>query len=106
MIALTARFLLELALLAGVAVIVWTLVTGWWAWPATIIAVLAVATVWGTFLSPKAKFPLPWPAALGIETLLFVGTCVGLFAVDNGAPAVVGITAWGIDRAALALLRH
>ena len=105
-IALTVRFLLELALLAGVAVLGWTLIPGWWAWPAAAVAVITVATIWGLFLSPKARIALPRPGALGLEALLFVGTCIGLFTIDLGVPAVIGVTAWAIDRAALALLQR
>ncbi|MBP8918889.1 MAG: YrdB family protein [Micropruina sp.] len=105
-IALTARFLLELALLAGVAVLAWNLTTGWWRWPAAILAVAVVATVWGLFLSPKAAVPLPWPAALGIEAALFVGTGAGLLIIGLGIPAGVGVALWIIDRVVLALVQN
>ncbi len=105
-IALTARFLLELALLAGVAVLAWNLVPGWWRWLAVILAVALVAALWGLFLSPKATIPLPGPAALGIETVLFAGIGGGLFLIGFGLPAAVGVALWIIDRVALAVLQH
>lgn len=102
-IALTVRFLLELALLAGVATLAWNLTSGWWRWPTAIIAVAFVGTVWGLFLSPKARIPLPTPAAVALEAALFLGTAAGLAAVGLGVIAVVGAVAWIADRFALAL---
>ena len=103
--ALTVRFLAELALLAGVAVLTWSLVPGGWRWPAAIAAVAVVAAVWGGFLSPKAAIPLPAPAALALEGLLFLGTGAGLFATGFGVAAAIGVAVWVVDRVALALLQ-
>lgn len=104
--ALTVRFLLELALLAGVGVLAWRLAPGWWSWPATILAIVAVAVVWGLFLSPKAAVRLPPPAALLIEAALFVGVGAGLVAIGFGVAAIIGVAAWVADRVALALLQR
>lgn len=104
--ALTVRFLLELALLAGVAVLALSLTAGWWRWLAAVLSVVAVAVVWGLLLSPKAAVPLPWPATLGIETVLFVGTGAGLFVIGLGLPAAIGVVLWLIDRIALAILQN
>lgn len=104
--ALTVRFLLELALLAGIAVLAWNLTGGWWRWLAALLSVVAVAVVWGLFLSPKAAVPLPWPATLGIETVLFVGTGAGLFVIGLGLPAAIGVALWLIDRITLAILQN
>lgn len=103
--ALTVRFLLELALLTGVAVLAWNLTAGWWRWLAAILAVAAVAVVWGLFLAPKAAVPLPWSATLGIEATLFVGTGAGLLIIGLGLPAAIGVGLWLIDRIAIALLQ-
>lgn len=103
-LALTLRFLLELALLVGVGVLAWSLAPGWSSWPAAILAIAVVATVWGLFLSPKARVPLPQPAAVAIEAVLFVGTGAGLIGLGFGVVAVVGIALWAIDRIALAFL--
>lgn len=107
-LALTLRFLLELALLVGVGVgvgvLAWSLAPGWSSWPAAILAIAVVATVWGLFLSPKARVPLPQPAAVAIEAVLFVGTGAGLIGLGFGVAAVVGIALWAIDRIALAFL--
>lgn len=104
--ALTVRFLLELALLTGAAVLVWRLLPGPWQWLVSLLAVGAVAAVWGLFCSPKATIPLPPPAVLAVEAALFLGVGAGLFAVGVVTPAVLGVVAWAADRAALALLRR
>ena len=104
-IVLTVRFLLELALLAGVAIIAWQLVSGWWRWPAAILAVAAVAIVWGVFLSPQAAIPLAPPAALMLETVLFLGTAAGLLMLGSVVPAAIGSVIWVVHRVAFASLR-
>lgn len=105
-IALAVRFLLELALLAGVVILVWHLADGPWRWVAAIVGVVAVATVWGLFLSPKAAVSLPAVAVLVIEACLFLAVGGGLLAVGFGVPAAIGVAIWILDRAALALLRR
>lgn len=102
--ALTVRFLVELALLAAVGGLAWRAVPGGWRWPAMVLAVVAVATVWGLFLSPKASIAVPAPVALGIETVLFSGTAAGLAATRLGLLAVAGFAVWLLDRVALRLL--
>lgn len=105
-VALTVRFLLELALLTGVAVLAWQLSSGGWRWPAAALGVVLVAILWGLFLSPKATVRLPASVALGIEALLFLGVGAGLFAVGQGLPAAIGVGIWILDRIALALLKR
>ncbi len=104
--ALTVRFLLELTLLVGVAVLAWSLTTDGWRWSAAIVAVAAVATAWGLFLSPKAAIPLPGLAILAIEAALFLGTGVGLLHAGLGVPAAIGCAVRILDRIAIALLQH
>lgn len=104
--ALTLRFLLELALLAGVGVLAWSIAPGWWSWPAAILAVVVVATLWGLFLSPKARIPLPPAGGLAIEAVLFVGTGAGLVTLGWGVAAAIGVAVWAVDRIALALVRR
>jgi Protein of unknown function (DUF2568) len=67
------RFLLELGLLVGV---------GWWGehaigWWAAVLFPLGAAVVWGSFLSPKARWTIPSPARLVLELLLFALAAVG-----------------------------
>ncbi|WP_154770390.1 DUF2568 domain-containing protein [Nakamurella alba] len=105
-VALTVRFLAELAVLVGVAVLVSSVTSGWWRWPAAALAVVAVAVLWGRFLSPKAAVAIPPAAALGIEAALFLGTGLGLVLTGRPIPAVIGAVVWALDRLALAILRR
>lgn len=103
-LALTVRFLLELALLAGVGVLAWHVTDSGWRWVAAIGAVAVVATAWGLLLSPKAPVRLrPW-VALTIEAALFLGVAAGLAQIGYVWPAVIAIV-WAIDRTTLALVR-
>jgi hypothetical protein len=67
------RFLLELGLLVGV---------GWWGghalgWWAAVLLPLAAAAIWGSFLSPKARWTIPPAARLVLELVLFGLATVG-----------------------------
>lgn len=103
-IALVARFLLELALLAGAAGLAARATSGGWGWPAAIAAAGAVATVWGLFLSPRAAIAIPPVARLALEAVLFVGIGAGLAATGSGVVAAIGVALWAADRAAIAAL--
>ncbi|WP_407357908.1 YrdB family protein [Microbacterium sp. LTA6] len=102
--ALVARFLIELALLVGAAVAAWRLVPGQWGWVAAIVAPVAVAVVWGLLLSPRARFVLPEPMKLALETVLFVGVALALSLTGLGVPAIIGFVVWAVDRIAIAVL--
>ena len=85
---LALRFLLELAALAALAV--WGLRTGPGPVAAVALAVLAPLAgglLWALCVSPKARWPLPPPARLGIE--------LGLFALAVLALRQAGAPAWG-----------
>lgn len=104
--ALTVRFLIELALLAGAGMLAWTLLPGGWRWAGALVAVGVVGTIWGLFLSPRARIRLRSPAPLLLEAALFLGVGAGLIAVGQVVPAVVGVAIWALDRAALARLQR
>lgn len=87
---LTLRFLLELAMLAAFAY--W----GFWAgsrlWESILLAVAVpavVAVVWGSFMSPKARFPLPRPWHALVEIVLFGLAAAALFVAGHLVIAVV-----------------
>lgn len=78
------RFLLEVAALLAVAY--WGFRTG----DSLVVSValalaapLLVAVVWGVFGSPKAALPLPDPARLGLEVLVFGAAAAGLYTVGH-----------------------
>jgi uncharacterized protein DUF2568 len=100
--ALLVRFLLELAAVASVAAWGWHVVD-----PVPLKLLLSVAcaavvvAVWGTFVSPKARYPVPDPAWLVIEVLVFVAAALALVAVDDPWGALVLLTVYGVDLAVL-----
>ncbi|WP_394361082.1 YrdB family protein [Amycolatopsis sp. SB7-3] len=101
--ALLVRFLLELALLTGAAVVAWRLGPDGWRWAAVVLAPLAVAVFWGLFLAEKARVVLAEPVRFVLETALFLGVGAGLIAVGLTWPAVVGAALWAADRIILAV---
>jgi hypothetical protein len=100
--ALLVRFLLELVAVAAVAAWGWHVVD-----PVPLKLLLSVAAaavvvaVWGTFVSPKARYPVPDPAWLVIEVLVFVAAALALVAVDDLWGALVLLVVYGVDLAVL-----
>ena len=93
------RVVTELGLLAAAAVGGWGLANGWLAVALTV----AVATLWGLLVAPKAKRRLSDPARVILEVALFV--------IGGALLAAAGLPMWGIALlvigAAVALLvRH
>jgi hypothetical protein len=78
------RFLLELCLLAALAYVGLQV--------SIVLAVLLpalVALIWGLFVSPRARFPLPSIWWIGIQVVLFGGAVVGLIAAGSTLLGVV-----------------
>jgi hypothetical protein len=77
------RLLFELGLLVGV---------GWWGghapgWWAAVLLPLAAAVVWGSFLSPKARWTILPAARLVLELVLFSLAAVAYWGQDiRGSP--------------------
>ncbi|AQP46944.1 hypothetical protein BW730_04815 [Tessaracoccus aquimaris] len=105
-VVLTVRFVLELAMLAGVATVVTRLLPGAWGWVAAAVSVVAVATLWGLLLSPKAKVVLPAWGRLALEAVLFVGTGIALAVLGMPVVGLTGVGVWALHRVALALLEQ
>jgi hypothetical protein len=87
------RFLLELAALAALAA--WGFHTGD-SLAADIVlgigAPLAAALVWGAFIAPRARFPVPLAVRVVLELLVFSGAVVALWAA-GWHPLAVGLAA-------------
>jgi hypothetical protein len=86
---LTLRFLLELALLAGAAVVGWRVGGG--GIPGALLAVIGavvVAVLWGLAIAPRARRRWPDPRRLMLELVIF--------AVVGGALAATGSAAAGL----------
>jgi len=89
---LVVRFLLELAALAAVGYWGFSSHSGVTQWVLGLGAPVAVAAVWGLFVSPKAKFDLPRPAAFAIELLVWAFAASALFAAGQRVLAIVFAT--------------
>jgi hypothetical protein len=101
-VALGLRFVLELCAVASVAA---------WGWHLadavalqlllSVAAAAVVVVVWGTFVSPRARYPVPDPAWLVIEVLVFLAAGLALLAVDDPIGGVVLLVVYALDLAAL-----
>ena len=85
---LTARFLCELAMLAALAFWGYVAGDGVWAWLLGLAAPAVAAVVWGTFVAPRAKVPVPAPVRVAVELVLFAAAAAGLAAA--GQPVAAG----------------
>ncbi len=82
-------FLLELGLLAAMAVVGFTALDGGMAGIVAASAlVLAVAGLWGLLLAPRRRVDLPLPVRVCLEVALFAASSLGL--------AACGYLAWGV----------
>jgi hypothetical protein len=88
-VTLAVRFLTELAMLAALAYWGFAVGEGVSAWLLGLGAPLSAAVVWGAFVAPRARWPVPAPVRVAIELVLF-GVAAGLLAaVGPPGPAVV-----------------
>jgi hypothetical protein len=88
-VVLTVRFLCELAMLAALAYWGFLVGDGAGAWLLGIGAPVLAAAVWGAFVAPRARWPVPVPVRLVIELVLFGGAAAALAAAGQPALAVV-----------------
>jgi hypothetical protein len=103
--ALGLRFVLELCAVAAVAA---------WGWHLadavalqlllSVVAAAVVVVVWGTFVSPRARYPVPDPAWLVIEVLVFLAAALALLAIGDLVGGVVLLAVYALDLAALKAL--
>ena len=85
---LVVRFLLELGLLGALTVWGFTVGGGLGAWLLGLGAPVLAAVVWGWFVAPKARRPVPVAARVAIELALFGAAAVALAATGRAALAV------------------
>jgi hypothetical protein len=83
------RFLLELSALAAVAYWGWSEHGGIWQWVLVVAGPLAVATLWGRWVAPKATRRVGDPWKLLLELLVFGAAVAALFWSDQQALAIV-----------------
>jgi len=91
---LTVRFLCELAMLAALAYWGFSVGDGVGAWVLGVGAPLLAAVVWGAWVAPKARWPIPLATRVVIELVLF-GAAAGALAVTGQplAAVVLGVAA-------------
>ena len=77
---LLLRFFLELAALAGFAILAWNLTGGFWRYVAVVAAVVLIGAVWATFAVPddpsrsgNAPVPVPGAVRLVLELAILLG---------------------------------
>ncbi len=99
-IVLAIRFLCELGLLAALAFWGFTVGDGGLAWVLGLGAPALSALVWGTFIAPKARRPLPPPVRLSVEIDLFVLAAVALW-FASAPEAGVALGAAGVSTSVL-----
>ena len=87
---LALRFGLELAALAGLALLGWNLATGWWRWPVAIVMPVAAALAWAVFAVPedpsrsgKAPVPVRGMARLALEFAVFFMGAAGFISAGH-----------------------
>jgi hypothetical protein len=88
-VTLAVRFLCELAMLAALAYWGFTVGDGIGAWVLGVGAPLLAAVVWGAWVAPKARWPVPMPVRVVIELVLFGSAVGGLTIAGQPVLAVV-----------------
>lgn len=82
------RFLCELGLLAGLAYWGFRVGEGAWGFVLGIGAALLAAVIWGLFVAPKARRPVPLAVRVLIEIDLFVLTAILLWFAEQRSLAI------------------
>jgi hypothetical protein len=88
-IVLTIRFACELAMLAALAAAGHSLARGAAAWALALAPPALAGITWGLFVAPKAKRPVPIPARIAIELVLFALATAGLMHIGHPTFAAV-----------------
>jgi hypothetical protein len=102
---LLLRFVLELCALAALAYAGWQTPGSFWVrlLVATVLPLVA-AVVWGQWVAPKARRPIPDPLRLVPEWLVFGGATVALIVTGHPPAAAVLAVLAAANRLALHLL--
>jgi Protein of unknown function (DUF2568) len=94
-VTLTVRFLCELGMLAALAFWGFGAGEGLGAWLLGLGAPALAAAVWGAFVAPKARWPVPAPVRVAIELVLFAAAAGALAAAAQSAAGMVLAVAGG-----------
>jgi hypothetical protein len=102
---LLLRFVLELGALAALAYAGWQTPASFWVRLLVAIALpLAAAVVWGQWVAPKARRPIPDPLRLVPEWAVFGGAAVALAVTGHPVLAAALAVLAAANRLALHLL--
>lgn len=101
--ALVVRFLLELAALVALVYTGVATVEGFAGWLVGLGLAGIGAVAWGMFVAPRAPRPLPTPARLAVEAVVFVAAAVGLVLAEQAILAGILLALYLLDRLALRL---
>jgi len=102
---LLIRFLLELCMLAALGY--WGFETGDSAvaqWGLGLGVPVAAAVVWGMFIAPKARYPVPIAVWIGLQVVLFGAAALAVAAVASTGLGVLFVIAVVVHGAAMAAL--
>jgi Protein of unknown function (DUF2568) len=95
-VTLAARFLCELGMLAALAFWGFGAGDGAGAWLLGIGAPTLAAAVWGAFVAPRARWPVPPPVRVAVELVLFAAAAGALAAAGQpAAAAALGVAGVG-----------
>lgn len=98
---LALRFFLELAALGGFASLAWRLSNGHWRYLASVVIVLIIAAVWGTFAVPNdpsrsgnAPVPVSGMLRLALEGAILIGGALAFYLAGHSwaGLSVAGLT--------------
>jgi hypothetical protein len=102
---LLLRFVLELCALAALAYAGWQAPGPFWVRLLLAIALpLAAAVIWGQWVAPKARKPIPDPLRLVPEWVVFGGATIALVVTGHPVLAVLLAVLAAANRLALHLL--
>ena len=88
-VVLTIRFLMELGLLASVSLWGFDAGAGSGSLALGFVAPVAVAVIWGLFVAPRARWPLPVGARVALELELFGAGTLALLSLGSVALAAI-----------------
>ena len=98
-------FLVEIAAWCAIAGVAFLLVDGWPAWLLAVVIFALVVTLWGIFMAPRARHPLPAVAYYLVKGVLYVIAGVLIWRWNVGA-GIAFVVAVAISEPALALRRR
>jgi hypothetical protein len=100
-LALTIRFLLELAMLVAFVVGVHALIGGAIGWVAGVVVATLGITAWAIWIAPKAPHRPSQPIRIALEALLFGAAAAALIAGGLLLWGLVLIVIWALDIGAI-----